>query len=183
MVNEVKNHPDALSSNITLHSDLFVGNIQKQRTTQSDIDISGKTIVGHLMQLQSSMHQALTAALSPCDLTYYEYGVLAALRTVGEPWALSPSTLKDKLLFTSGGLSNLLKRLEKQHFITRKSNPRDGRGVFVYLTPHGRQIVDEAIPRVAATELHLVRKLNARDRTALVRLLQRMRAENGPNNF
>jgi len=130
------------------------------------------------MYLQGIVRQQIEAALTPFDLTYYEYSVLATLCTSGAPWALSPSTLKDTLLFTSGGLSNLLKRLEQRQYITRSNNPRDGRGVLVQLTPQGKQLMDHAMPRVAATEQHLVRMFNARERANLARLLQRMVAGN-----
>jgi len=168
------NHPSKLSLDETLDSDLVGRTIRQWRDTQPDADLSGKAVIGRLMHLANSAHQSLDAALAACDLNYYEYSALAALRMVGQPWELSPSKLKAMLSFTSGGLSNLLKRLEKRQCITRAENPHDGRGVLVRLTNQGKHLVDAAIPHVCATKLNLVRMLNARERTALARLLCRM---------
>jgi len=134
--------------------------------------------MGPLMYLQGIARQQIEAALVPCDLTYYEYNALAILCLSGAPWALSPSKLKAALQFTSGGLSNLLKRLEQRQFITRSDNPRDGRGVLVQLTQQGKQLMDHAMPRVTAVAQHLVRTFSARERASLARLLQRMIADN-----
>ncbi|WP_208513893.1 MarR family transcriptional regulator, partial [Variovorax paradoxus] len=44
---------------------------------------------------------------------------------------MSRSRLQSTLLFTSGGLSNLLKRLEQEGLVKRSIHPDDGRGVLV----------------------------------------------------
>jgi len=167
-------HPSKLSSDDAPDSDLVGRTIQQWRNTWPDVDLSGKAVIGRLVHLANSAHQSLDAALAACDLNYYEYSALATLRASGSPWELSPSKLKATLSFTSGGLSNLLKRLEKRQFITRSENPHDGRGVLVRLTQQGKQLVDAAIPHVCTTKASLVRMLNARERAALARLLCRM---------
>jgi len=164
------------------NGDLTIRGVGEWHDARPNIDSSAKALVGRLMHLQGIMLQRLSVALEACDLTYYEYSVLAALREAGAPWALSPSTLKTVLLFTSGGLSNLLKRLERRRFITRASNPQDGRGVLVHLTPQGKQLVDAAIPRIAAAELQLVHTLSARERNTMARLLCRIGSDTGWHN-
>jgi len=154
--------------------DLIGHSLRLWRDARPDIDTSGQAVVGRLLYLANFAHQNLEAALASANLTYYEYCVLSTLRVAGAPWELSPSALKSTLLFTSGGLSNLLKRLEKRHFISRADNPQDGRGVLVRLTRQGKQLVDAVMPNVSAAKLDLIRMLSARERTTLARLLRRM---------
>jgi len=162
-----------------LHEDLIGHSLRKWRDVRPDLDVSGRAVVGRLLYLSSLAQQNLETALAPFHLTYYEYSVLSALRVSGPPYELSPSMLKTTLLFTSGGLSNLFKRLEKRQFITRLGNPKDGRGVLVRLTRQGRDLVDTAMPSVCNTKLDLIRMLNTRERTTLARLLRRMGLEIG----
>jgi len=166
--------PSGTQDESELMDDLVGRSLRQWREARPDIDISGKAVVGRLMYLANLAHQTLEAALASADLTYYEYSVLSSLRVVGAPWELSPSVLKSTLLFTSGGLSNLLKRLENRQFIVRADNPHDGRGVLVRLTRQGKSLIDAVMPGVSSAKLDLIRMLNARERTTLVRLLRRM---------
>ena len=65
--------------------------------------------------------------------------MLATLRVEGAPYRMSPKALLDALILTSGGLSNLLRKLEKAGQIRRLADDTDGRGVIVELTELGRR--------------------------------------------
>jgi len=160
------------------HDDLIGRSLRQWRDARPDLDTSGKAVIGRLLHLGSFAQQTLEAMLASFDLTYYEYGVLSTLRVAGSGGELSPSALKTTLLFTSGGLSNLLKRLEIRQFIARSNNPQDGRGVLVRLTRQGKHVVDAAMPSVCAATADMIRMFNARERATLVRLLRRMGLEN-----
>jgi len=168
-------HNDALDDGF--REDLIGQCLRQWRDVRPDIDLSGKAVVSRLMYLANVARQNTEMVLAGVDLTYYEYSVLSTLRVAGEACELSPSVLKSTLLFTSGGLSNLLKRLEKRQLIQRSDNPEDGRGVLVRLTPQGKHLADAVMPRVSASKLDLVRMLNTRERSTLARLLRRMGLE------
>lgn len=160
--------------------DLVGRGMRQWQRERPDIDSSGKAVVGRLLRLEEVVLRTLNAVLEPFGLKYQEYAVLATLRVAGAPYRLPPSRLQATLLFTSGGLSNLLKRLERAGWIKRSIDPSDGRGVLVKLTPKGVRLADEAMPRHAAAELHLVRMFDASQRDTLAHLLSQMMTGNAP---
>lgn len=134
------------------------------------LDTTGKSIVGRVVALHDIIIRHFNAVLAPYDLRYTEYAVLATLRARGEPYSMSPSQLQAAMLFTSGGLSNLLRRLAERKLISRSADRRDRRGVVVALTEKGRELADETMPVQADVENYLIRMLSA-DEKALARAL------------
>lgn len=156
--------------------DLVGRGVAQWRAERPDLDSSGKEVVGRLLYLEGVVLQAANAALAAHGLKFQEYAVLATLRVSGAPYCMTPSNLQARLLFTSGGLSNLLKRLEANGWIKRTNDPQDGRGVLVSLTPKGRRLADRAMPDHANTELRLLKMFSAEEREQLSGLLAKMMA-------
>jgi DNA-binding MarR family transcriptional regulator len=144
------------------------------RHERPDIDCSGKAIVGRILRLQDVILRAVNSALESHGLRYPSYAVLATLRASGPPFRMSPSRLKETLLLTSGGTSNLLARLEGIGWIRRLADPRDGRGVIVELTEAGRELADRAMKDHAAMERALVAMFSDDEQTQLASMLSRM---------
>lgn len=160
--------------------DLVGRGIAQWRAERPDLDSSGKAVVGRLLRLEEVVLRRTNEALKPFGLKYHEYAVLATLRVAGPPYCLSPSRLGATLLFTSGGLSNLIKRLEGEGLVSRSTHPEDGRGVLIKLTAKGRRIADKAMPVHAEVELSLLRMFDAGERDRLARLLSAMMVGNAP---
>ena len=129
-----------------------------------DIDCSGKAVVGRVLHLHDRILREVNRALAPHGLKYPAYAILATLRVEGAPFRMSPKALLDALILTSGGLSNLLRRLESEGLVRRLSDAKDGRGVIVELTEAGRARVEPAMRDHAAAERSLVAGLSARRR-------------------
>ncbi|MDB5826531.1 MAG: MarR family transcriptional regulator [Variovorax sp.] len=163
-----------------IEHDLVGRGIKQWRNERPDLDSSGKAVVGRLLRLEEVVLRTLNAVLQPFGLKYQEYAVIATLRVAGAPYRLSPSRLQDTLLFTSGGLSNLLKRLEREGLVKRSTDPKDGRGVLVKLTAKGQRLADEAMPKHAAAEIHLLRMFDLQQRDTLAHLLSAMMVGNAP---
>lgn len=144
--------------------DRIESGIQRWRHEFPDIDSSGKAVVGRILHLQEIFLITINGALEPFGLKYPEFAVLATLRVQGQPYRMSPKALLDSLILTSGGLSNLLRKLEKRGLIRRSQDAVDRRGVVVELTALGRKRVEPAMRLHAQTELSLVRSLTARER-------------------
>lgn len=153
--------------------------VAQWRAERPDLDSSGKEVIGRLLYLEGVVLQAVNAVLAQYGLKYLEYAVLATLRVSGAPYRMTPSNLQERLLFTSGGLSNLLKRLEANGWVHRTDHPEDGRGVLVSLTPKGRRLADSAMPDHALAELRLLRMFTSQERQQLAGLLTRMMAGSG----
>lgn len=139
-----------------------------------DIDCSGKAVVGRLLHLHEVFLKAINRTLARHRLKYPAFAVLATLRVHGAPYRMSPTALLDSLILTSGGLSNLLRRLEKAGHIRRMADDADGRGVIVELTAQGRRLVEPAMRDHAETERRLIKALASDEQALVTQALGRM---------
>ncbi len=105
---------------------------------------AAKGLVYRLIYLNERYMTAMQSRLRKQGLTIGSYGVLACLRRQGEPYAMSPTAIFQALSLSSGGVSNLLERMETDRLVKRSPDPNDRRGVLVKLTPRGQVIADEA---------------------------------------
>lgn len=111
-------------------------------------------------------------ALRPLGLTPADYTVLAALRRVGPPYRSSPSRLYNVLERSSGGMTKMLKRLERRGFIERSADPDDGRGALVALTPAGLAAQERAFEALLTRSHEVLAPLDARARREIDRALR-----------
>ena len=139
-----------------------------------DIDCSGKAITGRILRLAEIFMVAMDQNMARFGVRYSQYAIVGTLRAAGKPYRMSPSELQARLMITSGGLSNLLKRVEKQGFIRRLNDPIDGRGVIVELTPGGFELSEGAMAAQADVERALVSALPAKDQRIMADLLRRL---------
>uniref|UniRef100_A0A9E8CLU2 MarR family transcriptional regulator n=1 Tax=Bosea sp. NBC_00436 TaxID=2969620 RepID=A0A9E8CLU2_9HYPH len=161
--------PDAL-----WQSDRVGAGMKRWRREFPDVDCSGKAIVGRLLHLNEIFQTSINRTLARHKLKYPSFAVLATLRVQGAPYRMSPKTLLDTLILTSGGLSNLLRRLEKAGHVRRMADETDGRGVIVELTEKGRLLVEPAMRDHAETERRLVAMLPATEQVMVAGALGRM---------
>jgi len=82
-----------------------------------------------------------------------ELDVLASLIMSGdEKCILSPTKLYERLLFTSGAITKVLKKLEEKKYIIRVNNKFDKRSKLVQITPLGKKICTETLKEVILYE-------------------------------
>jgi len=136
-----------------------------------DIDGSGKAVVGRILQLNDIIMRAIDKALAKHGVKYPVYAVLATIRVSGAPYRMSPTDLLSSLLVTSGGLSNLLRRMEEDGYVRRMADKRDGRGVIVELTDKGTAVADASMTDHAAVERELIECLSPDLRDTVARAL------------
>jgi DNA-binding MarR family transcriptional regulator len=93
--------------------------------------------------------------LDEFGLLFIDYSVLRVLELIGEPHRMSPTELSDILLRSSGGMTQILDRLEKAGYVSRAPDPDDRRKVMVGLTPGGLCTADavDAVYKRAREEL------------------------------
>jgi DNA-binding MarR family transcriptional regulator len=82
--------------------------------------------------------------LDPFGLRFIDYSVLRVLELVGEPHRMSPTELSEIVVRSSGGMTQILDRLERVGLVARTPDPSDRRKVLVALTPAGLRTADEA---------------------------------------
>ncbi|MFB9838079.1 MarR family winged helix-turn-helix transcriptional regulator [Actinoallomurus acaciae] len=109
-----------------------------------------------LSRVSGLFEQAIRAELGGLGLTYAEFDVLAALNRVGPPYRLRPSELSRSLFLTSGGISNVLQRLESAGHVERGASPGDGRSRWVGLTGAGRDLVAKALDASGRAHLEVL---------------------------
>ncbi|GIE90112.1 MarR family winged helix-turn-helix transcriptional regulator [Actinoplanes regularis] len=95
--------------------------------------------------------------LARLGLTKAEYDILAILRSTGEPYRLRPSVLAQRLALTSGGTSNVLRRLTTADLIERDADPSDARSSWVRLSARGVAVAEEAVRAASAAQAAALR--------------------------
>ncbi|WP_319518422.1 MarR family transcriptional regulator [uncultured Martelella sp.] len=150
------------------HVDSILAEWQAERP---DLDAMPMGVMGRLKRLQVHLARNLETVFSRYGLNAASFDVLATLRRSGPPYALSPSTLMERTMVSSGTMTNRIDRLEAAGFISRRRNPEDGRGFAIALTDEGFALIDEAVTAHVENQHRLIETLGADDREALDRLL------------
>jgi DNA-binding MarR family transcriptional regulator len=104
----------------------------------------------------------------------WEFDVLSALRRAGEPYELSPKTLLQQTLVSSGTMTNRVDRLTARGLVGRRTDPKDGRGILVSLTSQGRIAVDAAIADLLTAERDILSGVSDAEQDQLAGLLRRL---------
>lgn len=154
--------------------DVVAQGIRWWNAEKPELDTQGKAILGRIVALQDRVTRRYNEVLAPFGLRYTEYAVLATLRAHGRAIPMSPTELRETMLFTSGGLSNLLRRLAERGFIERTAAPHDGRGVTVSLTDAGADLADRTMPVQTEADLALIEGLEPAERQLLEGLLTKL---------
>lgn len=108
-------------------------------------------------RLHTLLSDAARAPLARFGLTKAEYDVLAVLRAAGAPYRLRPTDLTTRLLLSSGGTSNVLRRLHGEGLIIREVDPDDARSTWVQLTAEGVEIAEASALAGAEAQRSLLR--------------------------
>ncbi|MGI9539864.1 MAG: MarR family winged helix-turn-helix transcriptional regulator [Miltoncostaeaceae bacterium] len=154
----------------TEDSDPIEEGIRAWARLHPELDLSGTEVVARIVRLSRRAEERMVAALTPLGLTFHGHSVLAVLRTADKD-GLRAAEICARSHLTSGGLTNLLHRLEGADLVERAPDPEDGRASVVTLTAKGRAVADAAVAAVTAEERTLVEGLPARDRRRLAGLL------------
>ena len=112
-------------------------------------------------KIQSINYARLTQIMAEYGLQSSDFGILTALRRSAAPYLLTPTQLMDHMLFSSGGLTKALYRLEDKEMISRSASPEDGRIKLVQLTAKGKTVIEEVVVKVQ--ESHRIMKATFSD--------------------
>jgi DNA-binding MarR family transcriptional regulator len=103
-------------------------------------------------RLEQLLEEALSECLLPWNLTRADFNVLSILRTAGAPYELRPTDIRNRLLLTSGGVSNILNRLERLGLAERVPDGDDRRISWVRLTGAGIEVIEDAMRAWSAVQ-------------------------------
>ncbi|MGH3390045.1 MAG: MarR family winged helix-turn-helix transcriptional regulator [Actinomadura sp.] len=110
--------------------------------------------VTSIMRAQQILLAELDALLKPYELTFARYEALVLL-TFSRTGALPLSKIGERLMVHPTSVTNTIGRLERQGYVRRRRNPRDGRGVLAEITDRGRDVVERATADLMARDFGL----------------------------
>jgi DNA-binding MarR family transcriptional regulator len=132
---------------------------------------SAMLAVTSIMRAQQILLAELDALLKPYELTFARYEALVLL-TFSRTGALPLSKIGERLMVHPTSVTNTIDRLERQGYVRRRRNPRDGRGVLAEITDPGRDVVERATADLMARDFGLA----AYDDASLVQLFDVLRS-------
>jgi len=131
-------------------------------------------LVKRAARLSQLLEDALEECLAPWHLAKADYNVLSVLRTAGDGFQLRPTDLRNRLLLTSGGVSNIVSRLERAQLVRRLPDLDDRRSSWIQLTRAGAEVADEIMRAWAAAQQQMFSALSqdiARQGSDLLRMV------------
>ncbi|MGC2975882.1 MarR family winged helix-turn-helix transcriptional regulator [Brevibacterium sp. FAM 25378] len=144
------------------------------RRERPDLDVSPMEILSRVSRLARQLDLARKSSFSDYGIEGWAFDVLSALRRAGEPYQLSPSTLLQETLVTSGTMTNRIDRLVARGWVERSPDPGDRRGVLVQLTESGRATVDSALADLLVKEREILSGLTPAGSRKLAILLREL---------
>jgi DNA-binding MarR family transcriptional regulator len=103
-------------------------------------------------RLEQLLEESLSESLLPWNLTKADFNVLSILRTAGAPCELRPTDIRNRLVLTSGGVSNILNRLERLGLAERVPDASDRRISWVRLTGTGIEVAEDTMRAWSAVQ-------------------------------
>ena len=139
-----------------------------------DLDFSPLQVLSRVDRLSRHLDRARRSAFDRSDLDSWEFDVLSALRRAGTPYQLSPKSLLQQTLVSSGTMTNRIDRLVARGLVERRTDPNDGRGILAQMTAQGLARVDAAITRLVDAEVDLLDALSPGEQERLAALLRKL---------
>jgi DNA-binding MarR family transcriptional regulator len=118
----------------------------------------------------ASAHAIITKSLEAGGLSFAELRLLLSLREASA--GRRPTEIAQELSLSPSGVTRALLPLEKRGIVERKQDPRDGRASHVFLTPAGKELLDEAVASAGERGTKLLRRLSVGQTKQLQRLLE-----------
>jgi DNA-binding MarR family transcriptional regulator len=101
--------------------------------------------------------------LDAFGLKFIDYSVLRVLQLAGPPYRMTPTELSEIVLRSSGGMTQILDRLERAGLVERAADPADRRKVVVALTGDGIATAQRASTAYARERRRIVKALSANE--------------------
>ncbi len=121
--------------------DKFISDWSKERP---ELDTAQLAIFGRITRISLRMRKLFNEWLGLKRLTWQTFDIIATLRRSGPPYALSPSSLYEACLLSSGAMTNRIDRVEQLGLVIREPDSMDRRSVQVVLTTKGKRLADTA---------------------------------------
>jgi DNA-binding MarR family transcriptional regulator len=115
----------------------------------------GMAIIASVMRVQQVLLARVEAILRPLGLTFARYEVLMLLR-FSSKGCLPVGKIGERLQVHPASVTNAVQRLEQDGYVSRTSNPVDGRSVLAEITPRGKKLIEHASAQLGSQVLSIV---------------------------
>ncbi len=106
------------------------------------------------------------------NLIHSDVDVLASLYFNGKE--LSPTELYSAIIFSSGGMTKILKKLESLGYISRQANPNDKRSMLVKLEDKGEEVLLACLEDLIELKKETYESLTEQEKEDLKRILKKV---------
>ncbi len=128
----------------------------------------------NLNRIQDHLKQMIAQVAGIHGLQRSDYEVLSALYDNGTPRSLNPKHLSEHLIFSSGGLTKVLNRLDDSGLIQRQATGKDKRGKPVQLTALGVHVTQTLFKQLLELEQQAFKPLSQKQHDQLDKLLTKL---------
>jgi DNA-binding MarR family transcriptional regulator len=137
-----------------------------------ELDMTVESLVTRMNKFGRYIDRILADTLKEFDLNQGEYKLLVNLKGSGS--SCSPGDLCDRMLVSSGSMTNRLDRLEEAGLIKRKPDPHDRRGSIVELTEEGDKLIEAAVYVQGRKEKRLFEDMSGDEREQLDLMMRKL---------
>jgi DNA-binding MarR family transcriptional regulator len=138
---------------------------------------SSMRVATSVMRVQQILLARYDEILRPHGLTFARYEALVLLR-FSRSGALPLKVIGSRLMVHPTSVTNTIARLDAAGLVSRRPNPRDGRGVLAAITDEGRRVAEAATKDLMAADFGLA-VLSEPERADLYAAMRKVRAEAG----
>ena len=146
------------------------------RQEPADIPVKPTKAVIALMRAADRARREMVRALAPFEITLQQFNVLVILRTAKSD-GLPTLDVAEQLVEQTPGITRLMNTLVGKRYIRRRRSKQDQRQQLCSLTNSGRQLIDEVLPAIHASQASIVGPLNQEDLARFFELLSRITPE------
>jgi DNA-binding MarR family transcriptional regulator len=130
-----------------------------------------------VMRAQQLLLAEFDRICRPYGVTFARYEALVLL-SFSRAGALPMAKIGERLMVHPTSVTNTIRRLEVDGFVTREPNPRDGRGTLAAITDRGRDVVTKVTDELMAAEFGLA-ALDGDARAQVFDVLRKIRVAAG----
>jgi DNA-binding MarR family transcriptional regulator len=128
-----------------------------------------------LMRTTDLIRRQAAAFVEPHGITLQQYNVLRILRGGGTD-GVPTLEVAQRMVEQTPGITRLLDRLEAKGLVKRQRCPQDRRQHLCWITPKSAALLEKLDGPMVQCGEHLMKGLKQAERTALIRLLDTLRA-------
>lgn len=122
--------------------------------------------------INNMLHARIKYAYEDLGLTQAEAEMLVVLHIYND--GLTAAEIADRMVFSSGGISKVVKKLELKELIYRKDSKEDKRSSLIYIKEKGTQIAEICLPQFGQNDKYFYDVLNDTEKEILEKAFKKI---------